>query len=170
MGPARGDRILLDTNVILAAHRQGCWAAMAGAYRLITVEKVIEETQTGQQQRRPEQNIDKADLRASFTHVASVTREQLAEIDIEFPDHGLDPGEHHLVAHAATLGVGDAWLINSPDKGTIRFCSRSQWLDRLISLEAMAERLGMRIADQLPTNFSESWLRQVINQFRFGLL
>lgn len=170
MALKRGDRVLLDTNVILEACRAGCWRAMATEFRLITVEKVIEETQTGQQQRSQEQQIDEALLRESLEHVAAITREQRAEIDIAYPGHGLDPGEHHLVAYAATLNDKDIWLLNSPDKGTIRFCSRSRWLDRLVSLEAMTQTLGMRIGDQLPANYTESWLRQVVNQFRFGRL
>lgn len=71
MGLECGDQILLDTNVILAAHRLGCWEPMAREYRLVTVEKVIEETQTGYQQRSPEQEIDETTLRASLSHLVT---------------------------------------------------------------------------------------------------
>lgn len=168
MVPRRGDRILVDTNVIIEAHRVGCWRGMASEFRLITVKKVVEETQTGHQNRSQEQKIDQTDLRSQLSHIAAVERVQLAEIDIHYPEHGLDAGEHHLVAFARTLKE-PAWLLNSPDKGSIRFCSRADWLDRLISLEAMANVLGMRHASRLRANHTEGWLRHEINLFRFGL-
>jgi len=165
----RADQVLLDTNVILEAHRVGCWRAIASEFQLITVEKVIEETQTGHQNRAPEQNVDEAALREGLHHVAVVTREQLAAIDLEYPDHGLDDGEHHLVAFAATLGAQPVWMLNSPDKGTIRLCSRANWLDRLVSLQAMSDTLGLPHGKQLRGNYTQSWLETQINPLRFGL-
>lgn len=168
MALQRGDQILVDTNVIIEAHRVGCWRGMVNQFQLITVEKVVEETQTGHQNRTDEQHIDQATLRDQMTQIVAVNRTELAAIDLDFPEHGLDDGEHHLVAFARSLDE-PAWLLNSPDKGTIRFCSRADWLDRLVSLEAMANALGMRHAGQLRNNHTESWLRQQITQFRFGL-
>lgn len=165
----RGDRILLDTNVILEAHRVACWRAMVNEFRLSTVEKVIEETQTGHQNRSPELRIDELALRDSFETIAAPTREQLAIIDIEYPGHGLDDGEYHLVAYAATIENDAAWLLNSPDKGTIRFCSRAAWLDRLTSLQAMTATLGLPHGNRMRGNYTQSWLETQINQFRFGL-
>jgi len=167
MALRRGDRILVDTNVIIEAHRVRCWRAVASEFRLITAEKVIEETQTGHQNRSPEQNIDEAVLRASFHQIHDVTRSQLAAIDIDYEDHGLDDGEHHLVALAASLD-GAAWLLNSPDNGTIRFCSRAEWLDRMVSLQAMTNTLGLPHGQRLRGNHTEHWLRRQINEFRFG--
>lgn len=169
MALRRGDRILVDTNVILEAHRVGCWRPMAMEFSLITVEKVIEETQTGHQNRLSDQIIEEAALRDSFQHIADPGRVERAAIDIEFPDHGLDDGEYHLVAYAATLCDEPAWLLNSPDKGTIRFCSRAEWLDRLISLQAMTDLLGLPHGRQLRGNYMQSWLDIEINKFRFGL-
>lgn len=168
MALRRGDSILVDTNVIIEAHRVGCWLAMASQFKLITVEKVIEETQTGHQNRSPEQNIHEGELRAGFHQISAVTRVQLATIDLDYLDHGLDDGEHHLVALAASLDDG-GWLLNSPDKGTIRFCSRAGWLDRLIALETMTDMLGLPHGRRLRGNHTASWLRHQVNQFRFGL-
>ena len=50
--------VLVDTNVILEAHRVDAWRALTGGYRLETVEDCVTETQTGFQKRRPEQQID----------------------------------------------------------------------------------------------------------------
>lgn len=168
MALRRGDWILVDTNVIIEAQRVGCWGAMASEFALITVEKVIEETQTGHQNRSPEQNIHEGELRSGFHRISAVTRTQLATIDLDYADHGLDDGEHHLVALASSLDDA-AWLLNSPDTGTIRFCSRVGWLDRLISLEAMTDTLGLPHGQRLRGNHTEAWLRRQINRFRFGL-
>ncbi len=90
--------ILVDTNVIIEAHRVQCWTGMAAQFRLVTVVEVFKETQTGHQNRAEEQNIDPDLLRQQLCQIAKVSKTQLAAIDIDFPDHGLDAGEHHLVA------------------------------------------------------------------------
>lgn len=164
----RGDLILVDTNVIIEAHRVRCWAGMANQFRLVTVAEVFKETQTGHQNRTEEQNVDPALLREQLSQIAEVNKTELATIDIDFPDHGLDPGEHHLVAYARTLEE-PAWLLNSPDIGTIRVCNQAGWLDQLISLEAMATTLGMPHRNQLRGNYTEAWLRREVNKSRFGL-
>ena len=46
--------MLVDTNVILEAHRTGSWRALAGGYAVETVEDCVTEPQTGFQRRRPE--------------------------------------------------------------------------------------------------------------------
>ena len=50
--------VLVDTNVILEAHRAGVWRALAGGYPVETVEECVTETQTGYQRRSPERRID----------------------------------------------------------------------------------------------------------------
>ena len=50
--------VLVDTNVILEAHRTGSWGALTGGYAVETVEDCVTETQTGFQRRQPENRID----------------------------------------------------------------------------------------------------------------
>ena len=38
---------LMDTNVIIEAHRTDSWRALTGGYRVESVEKCVIETQTG---------------------------------------------------------------------------------------------------------------------------
>lgn len=38
--------VLVDTNVILEAHRVSCWNTLASYFKLATVETVVEETQS----------------------------------------------------------------------------------------------------------------------------
>jgi len=42
-----GENVLLDTTAIIEAHRQGIWEPLVHGFRLATVEKCIEEVDTG---------------------------------------------------------------------------------------------------------------------------
>ena len=58
--------VLVDTNVIIESYRTGAWGALAGGYRVETVEDCVIETQTGFQRRRAEELIGVRELRASL--------------------------------------------------------------------------------------------------------
>lgn len=49
--------VLVDTNVILEAHRTGSWRALAGGYPVETVDDCVDETQTGFQLHRSELRV-----------------------------------------------------------------------------------------------------------------
>jgi hypothetical protein len=151
-------RVLVDTNVIIEAHRTGCWNTIASYFALETVEKVIEETQTGAQNRAPETLIDEAKLRASMRYVQTITEEMRAKFHQAFPQALLDPGERDLLVYAGTLAVGEAWLLNSPDMAAIRHAHSRGWLDRLVSLEALNGHLKGKLGATLRDNYSEQWL------------
>lgn len=101
--PRHTGPVLVDTNVILECCRIRCWRALVGGYSVETVEDCVTETQTGFQRRRPEQQIDVAELRKSLAGVhpatevehatAAVTDETIAFLDV---------GERALWAHALT--------------------------------------------------------------------
>ena len=50
--------VLIDTCVIFEAHRVNCWNNLANQFKLVTVEKVIEETQNGYLNRAASQTIN----------------------------------------------------------------------------------------------------------------
>lgn len=62
--------VLVDTNVILEAHRVGAWHSLTGGCRVETVDDCVVETQTGFQKRSPEQQIHETELRAALNAVA----------------------------------------------------------------------------------------------------
>ena len=101
--------VLVDTNVILEAHRVGAWRAFTGGYRVETVEDCVTETQTGFQKRRAEQQIDARALRASLKAVHSVGNGERAELAVRASDIALDIGEASLWAHA--IYRDDAWVL-----------------------------------------------------------
>lgn len=153
-----GQCVLVDTNVIIEAHRTGCWNTIAGYFALETVEQVIEETQTGAQNRAPEALIDEARLRASIKRVANITDEMRANFHLAHPRAVLDPGERDLLIHAGTIGASSAWLLNSPDMAAIRHAHERGWLDRVVSLESMNGHLKGRLSSAFRDNYSEQWL------------
>jgi hypothetical protein len=151
-------RVLVDTNVIIEAHRTGCWNTIANYFALETVQKVIEETQTGAQNRPSGTHIDEAKLRASMKHVATVTDEMRAKFHQAFPQVLLDDGERDLLVYAGTIPVAEIWLLNSPDMAAVRHAHSRAWLDRLVSLEILNAHLKGKLAATLKDNYSEEWL------------
>jgi hypothetical protein len=150
--------VLLDTNVIIEAHRTGCWAQISDFFNLHTVEKVIEETQTGFQNRDPELWIDEGPLKASFAVVAPVSAVDRVNFNMTYGHPSLDDGEKDLMVYAESLDVESIWLLNSPDMAAVRFAHNAGWRDRLVSLESMARRLKIRLHENLSDNYTENWL------------
>ena len=154
---ARRQVALLDTNVVIEAHRTGCWTALAGYFALHTVETVIEETQTGSQNRDQSDNIDLLALRQSLAQVYEVSETERAVFSLAHPQAVLDPGELDLLIYAGTLKPGEVWFLNSPDKAAVRHAYQRQWLDRMVSLEDMVRHLKLKPVS-LRANYTSQWL------------
>lgn len=150
--------VLIDTNVILEAHRSSCWNALASHFKLATVEKVIEETQTGFQNRSPSQTINEAKLRTSFHHIERTTDKSRADFALAHPLVTLDPGERDLIIYALSIPVKSVWLLNSPDMAAVKFSHQRGWLDRLVSLEQMVKHIQARTSCNFRDNYTTNWL------------
>ena len=88
----------MDTNVIIESHRTSAWRALAGGYRVETVEDCVTETQTGFQLRRAEQSIVASELRASLAAEHRVGKGERAELAVRIQGIALDRGEESLWA------------------------------------------------------------------------
>lgn len=166
---AKDQVVLVDTNVMIEAYRVGCWNAVANFFSLVTVEKCIEETQTGFQNRSPEQNIEQTKLRKSLFSINPVTQVEEAQFILAYgQSSSLDPGELHLLLHAAGR-QDDSWLINSPDKAAMRFACDLGWTDRLISLEKMAKTTMGNKKLRFRENFTEKWLARERTKLILGI-
>lgn len=75
--------VLVDTNIIIESHRVRSWRALAGGYRLETVEECVAETQAGSQRRRPDQRIDEEELRKRLSLRPAYTRSWLDRTLVE---------------------------------------------------------------------------------------
>ncbi|WP_025869227.1 hypothetical protein [Methylobacillus glycogenes] len=154
-----GDIVLIDTNVIIEAHRAVCWKPLSHHFQLHTVSKVIEETQTGFQNRNPEQLIEINELKSSFAHIESIETSRVIAFDLEVGEVGLDDGEKALIIYAQSLKQ-PVWYLNSPDLAAVRYMSQQGWQDRLVSLESMLKHLKHRSKNPLKNNYTEAWLSQ----------
>jgi hypothetical protein len=157
--------ILVDTNIILEGHAKGCWIALAGHYRLETVETCVMETQTGKQRRRPEQQIDEAELRRQLKAVHEVSDRELATV-LAAGGGGLDAGERSLWAHA--LHRDDAWILCGPDRASMKFGYDNRQRERLISMGELLA--GINLRPQLAENYTKAWLDTEISKFALGVL
>ena len=153
--------ILVDTNVIFEAHRTNVWPALARALQIETVEFCVLETQTGAQNRRPEQRIDEAALRASLRQVRDVSELDRARAATRDTQVGwLDAGERDLWAHA--IGREDAWLLCGPDAASLRVGIRLGFRDRLTALEALCVEIGCRPGHALKNQYTAAWLEKML--------
>lgn len=153
----RTNPLLIDTNVILEAHRTSTWKALTGGYGVETVEACVMETQTGFQRRRAELQIEERELRAKLREVHEVSEIQRAKVLIEGQGIALDPGELDLWAHA--IKREDAWILCGPDAASLRFGVRAGFRDRLVSLESLLQGVGMT-AKGIRANYTEEWLKR----------
>jgi hypothetical protein len=164
----QGQIVLVDTNVLIEAHRTRCLAALSNYFAFHTVEKVVEETQTGAQNRHPEHTIPLESLKSQLRHVAIVTDLQRANFALSNPGVELDPGERDLIIYGLSLGHHDVWFLNSPDVATVRYAHHRKWLDRLVSLEAMNAHIKGRLFESLRVNYTEGWLSSNKTAFFLG--
>lgn len=159
--------VLIDTCVILEAHRVNCWNNLANQFKLVTVEKVIEETQNGYRNRAASQTINEQALRASFHHIEPISDIERVEFSFTCNIH-MDDGEKDLAIFALRLPDTPVWYLNSPDNASVRFAHSQKWLDRMVSLEEMAGQVNARPSLAFKENYSSSWLRQAKLDFRLG--
>lgn len=153
--------VLIDTNVIIEAWRIDAWRALAGGYALETVEDCVIETQTGFQNRRPEQRIDRNALLRGLAAVHAVTNSQYAAALIHEGEIAmLDQGEKALWAHA--IARQDAWVLCGPDKASLRIGVRVGLRDRLVALESLLHDVGYRPKQRLKTAYCRDWLERTL--------
>lgn len=154
--------VLVDTNVILECWRAGAWRALAGGYRVETVEDCVIETQTGFQRRTIEQQIDNAALRASLAAVQQVgDAERAAAIVRDSMFSFLDLGEQSLWAHALTRE--DDWVLCGPDKASLRFGIRLGLRERLVALEDLLKGAGHKASGLRPA-YTSGWLAKTLGE------
>ncbi len=149
--------VLVDTNVIIEAHATNVWKSIADFFALETVAKCVEETQTGYQNRTPEQQIDQSSLLTSFVTVHDPSEEDRFAVRLEHESlDDLDAGERDLIVHAFGR-TDDVWLLASPDKAAMRFISELNLTNKLVSLESMAKRVGAKPRKAFKAQYTEKW-------------
>jgi hypothetical protein len=153
--------VLLDTNAIVEAWRVDAWRALRGGYALETVEECVIETQTGYQNRRPEQQIDHGTLLAGLKAVHKVSEAERAAALVRDGEIAmLDEGEKALWAHA--LARSDVWVLCGPDKASLRIGVRLGLRERLVALESLLDDVGFRPKTALRSAYRRDWLDRAL--------
>lgn len=163
----RGDVVLVDTCAIIEAHRTGCWNALSKSFLVETVDACIVEAQTGKAQ-RIYPPVSDAELRAAFHKIHMVEAIDRAAFELGKPVGvpELDPGERDLWVHAWKRP--DAWYLCGPDKASMKTGFMLGQRERLVSLEAMLDCLGMK--KDIKQHYSVRWLEEVLYNLNQGLL
>jgi hypothetical protein len=131
--------VFVDTNVIIEAHRTGCWQAPAASYDIHTVEAVREESL-----RRPKGDIDYIPIdEAVFdgnVTVHAVSDTERARAIIEYPELAhLDEGEKDMLACLYSAGIS-VMLLTTGDTAAIRMACQLGFADQLCALETLARK------------------------------
>lgn len=154
---AQRSTVLVDTMIVIEAVRTGCWNAISGQRRVVTVLECAEELRRGD---------------PSWSGYVSVTARDIARATVEpLPSKlaagfrleyaaadGLDAGERDLLALAT--GRTDDFLLCTCDKAAVVAAHALGWLDRTVSLEALARSVGARLDPKLKVQFTETRMSQ----------
>lgn len=159
--------ILVDTMIIIECHLHGCWTALANAHHLETVEKCVEETQTGKLVRSPQHTPNERQLRSTLKNVHTVSEAELAIVLLNNGD-AIHAGEQQLWAHALTRT--DDWRLCGPDRGSYRFGYDMGLKSKLISLQELFTLRNMPYPATLDQHYGSSWHGKQITDLTFGIL
>lgn len=164
----KDDCILIDSNAIIEAHRVGCWKNLLSFFAIETVDMCARECASGKQLHRDYVPVDTNALRKDSTihEVNDVMRRELIFKEPSAAD--LDDGELDLLAFSLTLSP-EVLLICSPDKACMKVASKLGLLDRLVSLESLARRVG-RGSLHFKLNYTEKWHRQKCSEILLDIL
>ncbi len=162
MIPAQ-QHVLVDTNVIIEAHRTTCWRALVDRYVMDTVCRCVEECETGNRNRNAVA-IDTARLKVDLKPKVATPQMILTLAQRVGGRVDLDPGEKELLAYA--LSLQDCWIITSPDKAAVRAGHVLGVAERFVSLEALANDAGQRPA--LRDQYTTRWLSVFRTQVMLG--
>ncbi len=162
-----GDRILIDSNAIIEAHRLRCWLNLIAFFSIETVDMCARECAGGQQLHRDYVPVDTNALRNKITVHDVTDAMRLELICREASAVDIDDGEHDLLALALTL-PDNVFLICSPDKACMKVAAKMGLSNRLVSLEALADRVGRRNL-RLKRNYTEQWHRRTCADISMSL-
>lgn len=141
--------------IVIEAVATRCWNAITGGRQIVTVEECGEELRRGDSSVPGyvpvrEEDIARATVRP-LPSKADVT------FRLQYPDaYRLDAGERDLLALAFVLT--DGFLLCSCDRAVLTAAHALGWLDRIVSLEALATSVGGRPRRPFKRQYTETQL------------
>lgn len=165
----------MDTNVIFEAFRTNCWTTLSQRYDLETVQECVDETQRGNPNKPGFIKVDLAMLTGTLAKIHLVAKREVAMLVIAYPTCAfLDDGEKHLWArlYADQVLSPPIVMASTADKGAIVSAHNLNWLDSLVSLEDLAQRVGVARSSLslLKEHYQENWLNKIKFNARMGII
>lgn len=167
-------RVLVDSCVIIEAHRTKVWKALTSHFDVETVECCVVECCTGDIFVPGRVPMDSATLRSELADIHNVDEIMRVALHLDHQDlPALDPGEEHLLAWLhANPGQELITVLSTADRAAIRGSFVMNLLDQVRSLEDLAKqaRVGRNQLGKLQGHFHETWLSQLRMQLRSGVI
>lgn len=143
--------------IVIEAVRTGCWNAITGQRRIVTVQECADELRRGNADMRGYVSVSGRDIER--IEVVAISQLEAADLRLRYAAaDGLDAGERDLLAHATNRS--DHFELCSCDKAAVVAAAALGWLDRVVSLEAVASSVGARPNPALKLQFTESRMSQ----------
>ena len=170
-----GKRVFVDTNVIIEAHRVGCWNAICGSYSIETVEECVEESSRGNPEEPSYVHVPTDELRQSLAQLHQVTQQEIATLILSHSVcYVLDDGEKHIFArlYADQILPSPGIMVSTPDKAAIVAAHKLGWLDSWVSLDVLARKAGVgkSVLRQFRTQHQDTWLSNAKTKILLGVL
>jgi hypothetical protein len=161
----KGDRVFMDTNAIIEAHRVKCWNAITTFFQIETVEECQKECASGNQQRREYVAVATGTFKETVV-VHSVSNAMRASLISADPAAAvLGQGEKDLISRL--FGQQGNWFACTPDKASVASMFRLDLARRITALETLADLAGMRRL-KFRDNFTKRWLHAVKADLQLG--
>lgn len=152
-----GERLLLDTNVIIEAHRVNCWKLLLDQFILESTEECCREAAGGYTRRGGYVAVDVAVLRKDI-RIHKPTPDMMTKATATALNfQSIDPGEREVLA----IAFADAALrrVGTADRIAIQVASQLGLLERVVSLEEILQATGDSRA--LLKHHTKKWLSDI---------
>ncbi len=149
--------VLVDTMIVIEALRTACWNAITGGRRIVTVETCAGELRSGGEWLPGYIPVGQDELaRATVRPLPPAAG---AELRLRYPEaDGMHDGERDLCALA--LSLAEEFQLCSCDKAAVRAAHALGWIERVISLEALADSVGREPRPPLKVQYTEARLAE----------
>jgi len=168
-------RVFVDTNVLFEAFRVGAWNRFGGAYSVETVDKCVEETQTGDHSACGRIDVPLQQLKDGLTGVHVPSKKDRASCLLQCRRlQTLDAGEQDLLIWLLSHeNLSEGMLrVTTADKAAIVACGDLKCLDCVVSFEKLLRNCGAsdEMLGRLSTQYQEAWLSSVKTKVRLGVI
>jgi len=143
--------------IVIEAVRTGCWMAITGQRQVVTVTAIADELRRGDP--GVAGYVIVTDEHIARMQVATLASIEAVSFRLRYADaDGMDDGERDLMAYAGTLTTD--FELCGCDKALVRAAHGMGVVDRVVSLEALADSVGARARPPLKAQFCDARLGQ----------